>query len=207
MGFDASSSWQLPDLFIPEKLLIRFSDHQTWSFLLSLSLSLSQNTNNFMPFLLFSKRNKQRHFSKSGQSMKSLTETLNYTPIGITYIDMLASYWKADYFACLVFYSGMMLYIFIDETILPSSISQTPRSETLLLLCIDGVLLRLLFNIVVALKLDDMSVSNLLLLASWYQAIIISRKFFDSRIDRLFLIRMIDSPNICWAWTIKYLAC
>jgi hypothetical protein len=92
MGFDASSSWQLPDLFIPEKLLIRFSDHQTWSFLLSLSLSLSQNTNNFMPFLLFSKRNKQRHFSKSGQSMKSLTETLNYTPIGITYIDMLASY-------------------------------------------------------------------------------------------------------------------
>jgi hypothetical protein len=60
----------------------------------------------------------------------------------------------------------MMLYIFIDETILPSSISQTPRSETLLLLCIDGVLLRLLFNIVVALKLDDMSVSNLLLLAS-----------------------------------------
>lgn len=123
---------------------------------------LSQNTNNFMPFLLFSKRNKQRHFSKSGQSTKSLTETLNYTPFGITYIDMLASYWKADYFACLVFYSGMMLYIFTDETILPSSISQTPRSETLLLLCIDGVLLRLLFNIVVTLKLDDISVSNLL---------------------------------------------
>ena len=169
-------SWQQPDLFIPEKLLIRFSDHQTWSFL----LSLSQNTNNFMPFLVFSKRNKQRHFSKSGQSTNSLTETLNYTAYGITYIDMLASYWKADYFACLVFYSGMMLYIFIDETILPSSISQTPRSETLLLLCIDGVLFRLFFNILVTLRLDDISVSNLLLLASWYQAFIISRKSFDS---------------------------
>jgi len=159
------------------------------------SLSLKVIT---IPFLLFSKTNKQRHFSKKGQSTNSLVETLNiyiYTPYGITSIYWHASIWKPDS-ACPIFsYStGMPLrtYMYLHWWDNSTYVYQTPRSETQFLLCIEGILLRLavFFNIIMALKYLDyifgFKLATVSFMISSHE--IISRKLFNCFMDNLFLI-------------------
>lgn len=91
------------------------------------SLSLKVIT---IPFLLFSKTNEQRHFSKKGQSTNSLVETLNiyiYTlHMGSrVFIDMRAfenQTLRAQYFRIVLECLYVRTCIFIDETIPPTYI-------------------------------------------------------------------------------------
>ena len=87
-----------------------------------------------IPFLLFSKTNEQRHFSKKGQSTNSLVETLNiYIYIYIytlhmgsrVFIDMRAfenQTLRAQYFRIVLECRYVRTCIFIDETIPPTYI-------------------------------------------------------------------------------------
>jgi hypothetical protein len=79
---------------------------------------------------LFSKTNKQRHFSKKGQSTNSLVETLNiYIYIlhmgSRVFIDMRAfenQTLRAQYFRIVLECRYVRTCIFIDETIPPTYI-------------------------------------------------------------------------------------
>lgn len=93
------------------------------------SLSLKVIT---IPFLLFSKTNEQRHFSKKGQSTNSLVETLNIYIYIYTlhmgsrvFIDMRAfenQTLRAQYFRIVLECRYVRTCIFIDETIPPTYI-------------------------------------------------------------------------------------